>query len=161
MQSNAPSIGSVTITYTLFYLGTAIVLNIIVFLAAWAFGVENVETVAGGLGAATMLIAAGAAGQSYGNKAGGRPSKSFALLAVFLFLVVTVVLWIIAAYLIMLAMGEDVGAAFAELRAGPGDDAGLIAGILGGTFVIVWLILTFVFSSGAGQAVKQAAMRAK
>lgn len=157
MQTNQPSLLSVTLTYIAFYLGLAILLNVILWAAETFVGVTIQSSAVGWM---PLILGAMFAGQSYGAKTGAKPSQGFAWMAGLVFMLVSVVLSVVILYIVALVLGLDVGGiTMAELRAQVGDDGALIAGIIGGVLLLIWVLQRFSFSTGAKQGAKQAAMR--
>ncbi len=154
MQANQPSLGAVTLVYTGYYLLIAIALN----AALWAlqrFAGFEIESSA--LGWMPLILGAMMAGQYYGKKVGAKPAQSYAWLAGFLFMLVSVILSLAVLYALALIIGENVGGAVAQLRAEVGNDAGLIVAFVGVFLLVIWVGQRFMFSAGAAGVVKQAA----
>ena len=156
MQINQPSLGSVTLIYIAFYLGVAIVINIVLW-AAEAFAGVTIQP--GAVGWMPLILGAMMAGQSYGAKAGAKPSQGFAWMAGLIFTLVSLVLGVGLLYGVALALGLDIKGGIAQMQREIGDDGALIAGILGGFVLLLWVLQRFIFSVGAGQGAKQAALR--
>jgi hypothetical protein len=158
MQTNAPGLGKVTLTYIAYYLGIAVVINVILFAAEYFAGFAIQPSAVGWL---PLILGAMMAGQFYGAKTGGKPTQGFAWLAGFCFMVVSVILSVAILYLAAKVMGFDMGLSVQQLRAEMGDDGPLIAGLLGVVLLIIWVGQRFMFSTGAKQGAIQAAARAK
>jgi hypothetical protein len=154
MQANQPSLGKITFVYIGYYLVIAILLNLVLW-ALERFGGFVIEGNA--LSWLPLILGAMFAGQYYGTKAGAKPPQSFSWMAGLLFMVVSVILSVGLLYALALVAGLDVGAAIDEMLAHAGDDVGLIAGIIGGLLLLIWVAQRFMFSAGAAGAVKQAA----
>jgi hypothetical protein len=158
MQTNAPSLGRITLIYLGFYLGLAVLMNVILFAAEYFFGFV-IE--ANAIGWLPLLIGAMMAGQSYGTNVGAKPPQSYSWMAGLLFMVTSVVISLLVLYVIAVALGYDVGALIAQARNEVGGDGVLVASIIGGLLLFIWVLQRFAFSMGAGQGAKQAALRAK
>jgi hypothetical protein len=158
MQTNAPSLGSVTLTYIAFFLGLAVVMNALAFAIEY-FGSFQFNT--NSFGWLPLLLGALMAGQSYGSKAGGKPPQGFSWMAGLIFLIVSLAISIVALYLFALIFGFETSGIVTQLRAEIGGDMGLFVGIMAGVLLFIWVLLRFAFSMGAGQGAKQAEMRGK
>jgi hypothetical protein len=158
MQTNAPSLGRITLIYIAFYLGMAMLLNLIVWAAAYFAGFVLEASSFGWL---PLIIGAMMTGQHYGAKTGGKPPQSFSWIAGLVFMLVSVVISMAILYVMALVFKVDVAAGIGQLRAEVGNQAGLVAGIIGGLLLFIWVLQRFAFSTGAGQGAKQAARRAK
>jgi hypothetical protein len=158
MQIETVSLGSVLKTYSIFFVGYLIVVNLLVFLAQYFF--DFGESLSG-LGAIPLLLAALSAGQAYGTKTGGKPPQGFAWTAALAFTVLSIA--ISAGLVVLLGAVLDLGVGFSldGLLAEAGDDAGLIATFLGGLVLVIWVVLRFMFSMGAGQGAVRAAAQTK
>jgi hypothetical protein len=154
MQINPPSLGKVTLVYIGYYLAIAVLMN----LALWAlerFAGFVIE--ANSVGWMPLIMGAMFAGQFYGKKVGAKPPQSFSWMAGLMFLLTSLMLSLAILYAVAVAMGLDVGATIRELQAGAGEDTALVAGIIGGVLLVIWVALRIMFSTGAAGAVKQAA----
>jgi hypothetical protein len=158
MQTNAPSLAKITLVYLGFYLGMAILLNAILWAAERFLGFTMEANAIGWL---PLILGAMMAGQHYGAKVGGKPRQSYSWMAGLLFMLTSVLLSLGLLYVIALAMGYDVGALMTQAQAEVGGDGALIAGIIGGVLLLIWVLQRFMFSMGAAQGAKQAAMRGK
>ncbi|MGL5010657.1 MAG: ABZJ_00895 family protein [Paracoccaceae bacterium] len=156
MQTNQPSLGSVTLIYIAFYIGIAVLINVVLW-AAETFAGFKIE--ASAVGWMPLILGAMMAGQHYGAKAGAKPPQGYAWMAGLIFTIVSILLSVAVLYVMALALGLDIPGSIAQLRAEAGDDAALIAGILGGVLLLIWVLQRFIFSVGAGQGAKQAALR--
>jgi hypothetical protein len=154
MQTNQPSLGYITLIYTGFYLGIAIAIH----LALWALErFAGFAIQANSVGWMPLILGAMFAGQNYGTKTGAKPPQSYAWMAGLLFTLVSLVLSVAVIYVVAVAAGVDISATVAQMRAELGDDTGLIAGILGGVVLLIWVLQRFIFSVGAVQGAKVAA----
>jgi hypothetical protein len=158
MQENTPSLGRITLIYVGFYLGSAILINAVVWAADYFAGFTIEANAVGWL---PLILGAMMAGQHYGAKAGAKPPQSFSWLASLMFMLVSIALSLSVIYVMALVLQIEVSAAMAQMQAEVGNDAGLIAAIIGGLLLFIWVIQRFSFSTGAAQGAKQAAMRAK
>jgi hypothetical protein len=156
MQTNQPSLGSVTLTYIAFYIGIAILINVLLWASETFAGVTIQASAVGWM---PLILGAMMAGQSYGSKAGAKPSQRFAWMAGLIFAVVSVVLGVAIMYGMALVLGIDIAEGIAQIRREIGDDGALVAGVLGGIVLLIWVLQRFIFSVGAGQGAKQAALR--
>jgi hypothetical protein len=156
MQTNQPSLGYITLIYTGFHLGIAIAIN----LALWALErFAGFAIQANSVAWMPLILGAMFTGQNYGTKTGVKPPQSYAWMAGLLFTLVSLVLSVAVVYAVAVAVAEgvDISATVAQMRAELGDDAGLIAGIAGGFFLLIWVLHRFIFSVGAVQGAKVAA----
>ncbi len=158
MQNVQPSLGKITLVYLGFYLGMAILINVIMWGAEYFLGFAIEANAVGWL---PLILGAMMAGQHYGAKTGGKPPKSYAWMASLLFTVASIAISLLVLYGIAVAMGHDVGALIAQAQAEIGGDGVLIASIIAGLLVLIWVLQRFMFSMGAGQGAKQAALRGK
>jgi hypothetical protein len=158
MQDVRPSIGKMTLVYLGFYLGMAIVINIVLWAAEYFAGFVIEANAVGWL---PLILGAMMAGQHYGAKAGAKPPQSYAWTVGLIFMLVSVAVSLVVLYIIAVAMGYDVGALITQAQNEVGRDGVLIVSIIGGVLVFIAVMQRFAFSMGAGQAVKQAALRAK
>jgi hypothetical protein len=158
MQVAGPSLGRITLIYLGFYLGMAVLMNVIIW-AAESFFDYVIE--ANAVGFLPLILGAMMAGQHYGTKTGAKPPAAYAWKAGLLFTLVSFAVSVLVLYAIAVALGYDVGALVAGALAEMGGDGALIAGLIGGVVALIWVLQRFIFSMGAGQGAKQAAMRAK
>jgi hypothetical protein len=160
LNANPPSMMSSVLTYTATYLGLAVLVNIVMW-AAETFA--NVVMQPSSVAWLPPIIAAMQAGQRYGMRAQAKPSAGYSWLVSFWFVVVSFVLSMALMYILALAYDVDIrsmfNAAIADLQR-EGLSLGIIAGILGGVALLLWVLPRFAFSFGAGTGVKAAAARA-
>jgi hypothetical protein len=157
MTSNQPSLASTLLVFVAYYIGLAILLNVILW-ALETYGGFTMDTNA--IGMLPLIIGAMQAGQRYGMQTGKKPRAGYSWVVSLLFVIVSTALGLALVYVIMVAEGlnpiELLNAAIVGLQ-DEGISLGLGAGILGGIVLLLWLLTRFAFSFGAGTGAKQAA----
>jgi hypothetical protein len=156
MTTQQPSLGS----SILVFIGVFILLAVIVNVALWAlvtYAGMSAES-GGALGWMPPIIGAMMAGQRYGKLAGAKPPQGYSWTAGFAFAIITMAFVALSFYIVFAAMPGQPDLSFEAMLNDMG--TGLFFGILGGFFLLFWVLQRFAFSSGAGQAVKLAARQA-
>ena len=154
MTNSEPGLGSSVLAYTGYYLGLAVLLNIVLWVSETYAGVVISSSAVGWM---PPIMGAMAAGQRYGKLAGRKASGGYAWAASFGFLVVSVLLSVglLAGFAVYL--GIDM---MAEIKLAVKDLARdqisliIIAPVLGGFLLLLWVLMRFGFNYGAGLSVK-------
>jgi hypothetical protein len=156
MTLQQPSLGSSILAYT----GIFIVLAVIVNVALWALVTyAGMSSESGGaLGWMPPIIGAMMAGQRYGKLAGAKPPQGHSWTAGFFFAIITLAFIALSWYVVFQFIQPGTDMSFDSILAEMG--VNLFFGLLAGFGVFMWVLQRFAFSTGAGQAVKLAAIQA-
>ncbi len=157
MTSNPPSILSSVLVFLGVYLLLAIILNVVL----WAL-----ETYAGfamnsnAIGMLPLIIGAMQSGQRYGTIVGAKPSSGYSWTASFLFMLISVTIALGLIYGLFVYSGVQpmvmVNEGLADMQR-QGITTVIIAAVLGGIFLLLWVGTRFAFSWGASNGIKMAA----
>jgi hypothetical protein len=157
VTSSPPTLGATLLVFAAYYLGLAIVLNLILW-ALETYADFTMDTNA--IGMLPLIIGAMQAGQRYGMQTGKKPPGGYSWVASLLFIIVSTVLGLALAYGLLAAQGlnpmELLNAAIVGFQQ-EGISVGLMAGIIGGVMLLLWLLTRFAFGFGAGTGAKLAA----
>lgn len=160
MNSNPPSLISSIWTYIWVF----ILLGLLIGAILWAVETfTGVAIEASSVGWIPTMVTAMQVGQRYGKLAGTPPSGGHAWAAGFWFTVVNVVLSVAVLAVAFVAMGRSMPSYDEVLRQSGATQADLplIAAIIGGVLLLIWVLLRFAFSFGARQGIKMAERTAK
>jgi hypothetical protein len=160
LNANPPTVVSSILTYTAYYLGLALLVNIVLW-AAETFA--NVVLQPSALAWLPPILAAMQAGQRYGMRTQSKPSGGYMWLASFGFVVVSFLLSIALIYALVIVYHVDISAMIDAVRAdfeSAGLSFGTMSAILAGVALLLWVLLRFAFSFGAGTGIKAAAAKA-
>jgi hypothetical protein len=152
----APSTGKSLLTYLAYFVGIAVLLNVIMIgLVLYT----NIELSSSALGWVPPIIAAMQTGQAYGRRTLAKPAQRYSWLMGLLFVGITFAVG--SAFALALAQidGTNVMAVLGSLQREmqrDGDGAMLFFGIMGVFVLIMWVGLRFSFSTGAVQGIKMA-----
>jgi hypothetical protein len=157
MTPEQPSIMSSVLYFVGVYLLLALILNLVLW-ALEKYAGFTMDTNA--IGALPFIVASMQSGQRYGMRMGAKPPSRYSWTASFLFLVVSVVISVAVLYGVFVYYGyrpmDLVNLGLADL-AREGITAPIIAAVLGGIALLLWLAARFGFSFGAGNGAKMAA----
>jgi hypothetical protein len=161
MTQNQPTILSSVLVFTGVYLGLAILLNGILWaLEAYA----NFTMDSNAIGMLPLIIGAMQAGQRYGSLTGAKPASGYSWTVGLLFILVSLVLSLGLLYALAAYEGIDpvalVQAGLRDLQS-EGISGPIVAAVLGGIILLLWVGTRFAFSFGAGNGVKMAAKLAE
>jgi hypothetical protein len=159
MTPNQPSILSSVLAFTGIYLLLAIILNVVLW-ALEKYAGFTMESSA--IGVLPLVVGAMQSGQRYGTQTGQKPASGYAWTASFLFIVVSVVLSLAVLYGLFMYEGVNpmdvVNFGLADLQR-EGISGTVVAAVLGGILLLLWVGARFAFSWGASTGAKLAAKR--
>jgi hypothetical protein len=156
MTPQQPSLGSSVLVFLGAFILLAIILNVILWALITYAGVGSQS--GGAMGWMPPIIGAMMAGQRYGKLAGAKPPQGHSWAAGFAFAIITIAFVALSFYIVAQSMPGQSDLSFQGLLDEMGSN--LFFGILGGFLVLLWVLLRFAFSFGAGQGVKIAALAA-
>ena len=156
LNANPPSVISSLLTYTAFYLGLAILVNI-VLRASETYA--NVVLQPSSLAWMPPILAAMQAGQRFGRRTQSKPPGGTMWLLSLGFVLLSLFLSLALIWGLMTFYGVEITAMLTAVRddlARAGLSIGMMAAILAAVALILWILLRFAFSFGVGTGIKAA-----
>jgi hypothetical protein len=157
MTPEQPSIMSSVLYFVGIYLLLALILNVVLW-ALEKYAGFTMDTNA--IGALPFIVAAMQSGQRYGMVMGAKPPASYSWTVSFLCLVVSIIISMAVLYGMVSYYGYNpmdlLNLGLADM-AREGITGPIIAAVLGGIALLLWLGARFGFSFGAGNGAKMAA----